>query len=189
MISKLTINNTAMKYSEYLEKKKRFTEEIKSQTKPEIKIPTLEEYLQYRKKCEEFEGFCTLRSTENDENSFPLVNLTPLVDLTAYLTENDYELFEANLRKIMIDMEYVNRDEGIETSTLEYVANIRGITKDNLRARIQDLFDDCMSSGYPKTCSSTGGVEVYTDILDHQVKITFWSYPSLSADDAGDETY
>lgn len=172
-----------MNYKEYLEKKKRFTEEIKSQKKPEIKIPTLEEYLQYRKKCEEFERFCTLCSTENDEDSFPLV------DLTAYLTENDYELFEANLRKIMIDMEYVNPDEGIETSILEYVANIRGITKDNLRARIQDLFDNCMSSGYPKAYSSTGGVEVHTDILDHKVKITFWSYPSLSADDTGNETY
>ena len=172
-----------MKYSEYLEKKRRFTEEIKPQTKPQIKIATLEEYLQYREKCEEFERFCTIRGTENGEDSFPLV------DLTVYLTEKDYELFETNLRKIMIDMEYVNLDEGIETSDLEHVANILGITKDNLRSRIQESFDSCMRSGFPKAYSSTGGVEVHTDILDHKVKITFWSYPSMSADDTGNETY
>lgn len=143
-------------------------------------IKNLSEYLEIRKQCEEFED----------------------MDITEFLTEDDYKAFDVNFNKCLESLQYKDPDDEDDKSDIEEVREMMELTdwkwaysgeggksavpsEEQIIECIRCCYEQSLKSGHARGGCGTGGVNVETDILGHSVHITFEHF-EISQDD-GDE--
>jgi len=143
---------------------------------------SMNEYLTMRRKCAEY---------EESEN------------ITEYLTEEDYRLFDQNFENALQDALYKDNDfekneveRSIEMMKATNWTWAHGLTSNRKPSTpdckefidtIRYCYESCFNSGSAHGFCATGGVSVEIDILDHFVKIQFSSIDVFAFD--GDDAH
>lgn len=143
---------------------------------------SLAEYLAMRRKCAEY---------EESEN------------ISDYLTEEDYRLFDQNFENALHDALYKDNEfekDEVERS-IEMMKSVNwtwahGLTSnrkpstptcEEFISTIRYCYESCFNSGSAHSFCGTGGISVEIDILDHFVKIQFSSIDVFAFD--GDDSH
>lgn len=128
-----------------------------------IKLDSLESYLEARKQCERFE----------------------MKQITDVLTAEDFAQYEANLHKILEQLNYTDEEAEIYESELEKAARYMDLVgwtwhgrekspnAREIQKTIEDHFIACMHAGKPMCMCSGGGITVKTNIYLHTVEVSF----------------
>ena len=145
---------------------------------PSIELDSLEAYLEARRQCERFE----LKQITND------------------LTAEDFAQYEANLHKILEQLNYTDEESEIYESELEQVARYMDLVgwtwygrekspnAQEIQETIKGHFITCMQAGKPMAMCSSGGVTVKTNIYLHTVEVSFDLF-SMGTDDETDHIW
>lgn len=164
-----------MNYTEYKQAQNQGTS---ASQVPSIKLDSLESYLEARKQCERFE----------------------MKQITDELTAEDFTKYEANLYKILEQLNYTDEESEIYESELERVArhmDLVGWTwygrekspnAREIQRTIEDHFITCMQAGKPIAMCSSGGVTVKTNIYLHTVEVSFDLF-AMGTDDETEDTW
>ena len=170
-----------MKYSEFKKDQEKNFVRPEPEVNESCQIPTLENYLYWRKQCEMFEG----------------------KDISDSLTADDYKAFEDNLEKIIGNFNWKCEEEAVEESQFEQVERHmqatdwtwgkigqqgKTPTPEDMEKCIRNLFYHCLESGFAQAFSATGGFYVSTDIYGHKVEVKF-DVIEATADDSQDDVW
>ena len=149
-----------MNYTEYKQ-----TQNLGTSVAPvlSIELDGLEAYLEARRQCERFE----------------------MKQITDELTAEDFTKYEANLHKILEQLNYTDEESEIYESELERVARYMDLVgwtwggrekspnAREIQQTIEGHFITCMQAGKPMAKCSSGGVTVTTNIYLHTVEVSF----------------
>lgn len=158
-----------MTRKEYIDSIKKQATDSPNQNVPEHDQPdfvSLDEYLMARRKCERYENN----------------------DISQFLTKEDYEQFDKNFEKALVDILYTDEDycddeidktiemmEAVDWKWAKCLSAPKTPNHEEFLENIKYCYEHCLNSGAPKPSCSTGGITVKTDVLDHTVEITFSS--------------
>lgn len=170
-----------MNRKEYLASLNQSSQSTKRSSGIQASISTLSEYLELRRKCEEYE-----RSGNVSQELIP----------------EDYQLFDENFDMALQDILYSDEDfprDEVER-TIEMMravdwtwVNLKqgtSATPDRIEfiKAIRYCYESCFEGGHPRNSCSTGGITVEIDIVDHFVSIQFSSINATAYDgDSHDE--
>lgn len=170
-----------MNRKEYLASLNQSSQSTKKSSRSQASISTLSEYLELRRKCEEYE-----------ESG----------DVSQELTPEDYQLFDENFDMALQDILYSDEDfpRNEVERTIEMMRAVKwtwanleqgtSATPDRMEfiKAIRYCYESCFEGGHPRNSCSTGGITVEIDIVDHFVSIQFSSINATAYDgDSHDE--
>ena len=164
-----------MNRKEYLASLNQSSQSTKRSSGTQASISTLSEYLELRRKCEEYE-----RSGNVSQELIP----------------EDYQLFDENFDMALQDILYSDEDfpRNEVERTIEMMravdwtwANLKqgtSATPDRMEfiKAIRYCYESCFEGGHPRNSCSTGGITVEIDIVDHLVSIQFSSINAIAYD-------
>ena len=170
-----------MNRKEYLASLNQSSQSTKKSSGSPASISTLSEYLELRRKCEEYE-----RSGNVSQELIP----------------EDYQLFDENFDMALQDILYSDEDfpRNEVERTIEMMRAVKwtwanleqgtSATPDRMEfiKAIRYCYESCFEGGHPRNSCSTGGITVEIDIVDHFVSIQFSSINATAYDgDSHDE--
>ena len=164
-----------MNRKEYLESLNQSSQSTKRSSGIQTSISTLSEYLELRRKCEEYE-----RSGNVSQELIP----------------EDYQLFDENFDMALQDILYSDEDfpRNEVERTIEMMRAVKwtwanleqgtSATPDRMEfiKAIRYCYESCFEGGHPRNSCSTGGITVEIDIVDHLVSIQFSSINAIAYD-------
>ena len=162
-----------MNRKEYLASLNQSSQSTKKSSGSQASISTLSEYLELRRKCEEYE-----RSGSVSQE----------------LTPEDYQLFDENFDRALQDVLYSDEDfpRNEVERTIEMMRAVKwtwanleqgtSATPDRMEfiQAIRYCYESCFEGGHPR--NSCSGITVEIDIVDHFVSVQFSSINATAYD-------